>query len=256
MKYAVCVGTNYVGTPYELAGCYNDAVDWMNLLDDNGYEWMTLTDAHATRANILDALTDTVSKARWGGRIVVTFSGHGTWVPDYSGDELDRRDEAWCPDDFQASGLVTDDDLAGIFNRARTGVGILVLSDSCYSGTMTRFAGDYTNKRIRFLPPYLVARDGNLVGDAEAEAAIPLTRTYTNRASLISGSSEDDVSYDAWFGRRANGAFTRAAIDTYRSGMSLAAWHNAIRDRLPSADFPQAPQLVAANSYRKYARAL
>lgn len=255
-KYAVCIGTNYEGTPYQLAGCVNDALDWWALLTNDGYEDTSLLGIEVTRANVIEALTDTVTRARWGDRIVVTYSGHGTWIPDRSGDEADGRDEAWCPDDMQTGGLITDDDLRGIFSQARSGVGILVLSDSCFSGTMTRLLGDEEAKRIRFLPPYLVTRAGDVVPTAEAEATLPLTRTYTDRASLISGCAEPEVSYDAWFGDRPNGAFTRAAIDSYRSGMSLAAWHNAIRDRLPSEDYPQSPQLVPASLYRRYARAL
>lgn len=251
-KYAVCIGTNYEGTPYELAGCLNDALDWSVLLIQQGYTVAALVESEASRARITAALTYAVEQARWGDRIVVTYSGHGTWLPDYSGDEVDRRDEAWVPDDMQTAGLITDDDLAGIFAQARVGVGILVLSDSCYSGTMTRLVRNSSDgaKRARFLPPALTR------ADADIAEGIPLTRTYTDRASLISGSAETEVAYDAWFGSRANGAFTRAALDTYRSGMSLAAWHNAIRDALPSDDFPQSPQMLPASTYRRYARAL
>jgi hypothetical protein len=252
-KYAVVIGTNYEGASYQLSGCVNDAEDWSALLRGEGYSGTTLIGTSATRAAILAALTDTVSRARWGDRIVVTYSGHGTWVPDYDGDEVDGRDEAWCPDDMQTAGLITDDDLASIFGQARTGVGVLVLPDSCFSGTMTRLLGD-ADKRVKYLPPPLTR------ADADIAEGIPLVRTYTERASLISGCAEPEVSYDAWFGtrgsERANGAFTRAAIDAYRHGMSLAAWHNAIRDVLPSGDYPQSPQLVPASAYRRYAKAL
>jgi hypothetical protein len=226
-KYAVVIGTNYEGASYQLSGCVNDAEDWSALLRGEGYSGTTLIGTSATRAAILAALTDTVSRARWGDRIVVTYSGHGTWI--------------------------TDDDLASIFGQARTGVGVLVLPDSCFSGTMTRLLGD-ADKRVKYLPPPLTR------ADADIAEGIPLVRTYTERASLISGCAEPEVSYDAWFGtrgsERANGAFTRAAIDAYRHGMSLAAWHNAIRDVLPSDDYPQTPMLLPASPYRRYAKAL
>lgn len=251
-RYAVTIGTNYEGTPYQLSGCVNDATDWAALLTSENYIGESLTGNYATRSNILGALTDAVAEAGWGDRVVVQYSGHGTNVFDRSGDEIDRRDEAWCPDDMQTSGLVTDDDLYEIFSKARPGVGILVISDSCFSGTMTRFmpaAG-----KPKFLPPNF--RDILPSEAAELEERVPLTRAYTNRASLISGSEETDVSYDAWFGERANGAFTRAAIDSHVRGMSLGNWHKAIRQRLPSSSYPQSPQLLPASLYRRYARAL
>jgi hypothetical protein len=255
-KYAVVIGTNYEGASYQLSGCVNDAYDWTALLATTGHGVTPLIGRDATRSAILAELDKAVTRARWGDRIVVTYSGHGTWVPDYDGDELDGRDEAWCPDDMQTAGLITDDDLSSVFKDARTGVGILVLSDSCFSGTMTRLLGDEAAKGVKFLPPYMVTRAGDVVRTAEAETRLPVSRTYTDQASLISGCAEPEVSYDAWFGRRANGAFTRAAIDAYRQGMSLAAWHNAIRDVLPSGDYPQSPQLVPASPYRRYAKAL
>lgn len=255
-NYGVVIGTNYDRTPYQLAGCLNDAVDWATLLSDAGY-WVTvLLGGEATYNRIASSIQDAVSKARWGDRIVITYSGHGTWVPDRDGDEADRRDEAWCPDDMQTAGVLTDDVLATLLEAKRAGVGALVLSDSCFSGTVTRLL-DTGTSRVRFLPPALLVRDGDLVRDGELEARVAnVSRTYTNAASLISGCAEDEVSYDAWFNGRANGAFTRAAIDAYQPGQSLAAWHNAIRDRLPSPDYQQSPQLLPASLYRRYARAL
>lgn len=255
-RYAIVIGTNYVGTPYSLSGCVNDAEDWATLLSGVGYKVTKLVGSDATGGNIVSAWIDAKARARWGDRIVITYSGHGTWVPDQDGDEVDRRDEAWCPDDFQRSGVLRDDTIAALAGSASAGVGQLVLSDSCFSGTMTRLLNDEASAQVRFLPPALISRTGDLLRDGEAEAALPLTRTYTRRASLISGCAEDEVSYDAWFGGRANGAFTRAAIDAYAPGQTLNAWHTAIRDRLPSEDYPQSPALVPANVYRRYTRAL
>lgn len=256
-RYAVVIGTNYDGAAYQLSGCVNDALDWASLLGGAGYSVKTLIGHEATGDNILGALADVVAMARWGDRVVITYSGHGTWVPDRDGDEIDRRDEAWCPDDFQVAGVLTDDLLSEILFRARVGVGRLLLSDSCYSGTMQRLLHDEQRDRIRFLPPAFISRSGDLLRDGEREVQIAsTTRTYTQGSSLISGCGEDEVSYDAWFGERANGAFTRVAIDAYVPGQSLTAWYAAIRTKLPSTDYPQTPQLQPANWYRRYARAL
>lgn len=253
---AVVVGTNYQGTDYELSGCLNDALDWGALLGGKGYLVTPLLGSAAIRDVIEETLLREVAALGWGDRLVVTYSGHGTYVPDRNGDEVDGYDEAWCPDDMQTAGLITDDTLGSIFDTARTGVGILVLSDSCYSGTMTRFAPDARPGDVRFLHPARIASVPQ-VSSGNEERSEPLRRDYNSRASLVSGSSEWDVSYDAWFGSRANGAFTRAAIDAYQSGMSLSAWHKATVALLASwKQFPQVPQLLAASAYRKYLRAL
>lgn len=252
-RQAVVIGTNYEGASYELSGCVNDAVDWAELLGSEGYAVTSLVAEAATRENIVGALVAAVSVAGRGDRIVVTYSGHGTWLPDTTADEVDGRDEAWCPDNMQSAGLLTDDDLAAIFGSARAGVGMLVLSDSCYSGSVTRLVQPPGS--ARYLSPE-VALGRELPVEVEDEARLPLFRAYTAHASLISGCGEHEVSYDAWFDDRANGAFTRAAIDTCQSGIDLAGWERSIRSVLPSAEYPQSPVLTAANLYRRYTRAL
>ena len=46
------------------------------------------------------------------------------------------------------------------------------------------------------------------------------------------------------FGGRANGALTRTAIDALAASPGTAReWHTLVRKKLPSADYPQTPQL-------------
>lgn len=255
-KYALCVGINYPGTDAQLSGCVNDAVDWKLLLEANGYRVSSLLDGAATRSGILSELRRLVATAGYGDRIVFTYSGHGTWVPDRDGDEIDGRDEAICPTDFRTAGVITDDELARVLGSARTS-GVLFLSDSCHSGTISRFGaltGTPVSRGVpRFYPPHLFT-DVSQERAVEAERAVDASPRKTS--SLISGCDDREYSYDAWFGNRANGAFTRAAIDSFRSGISLNAWFGAIRSVLPSPVYPQSPQLTAASAYRKYTRAI
>ena len=57
-------------------------------------------------------------------------------MPDTSGEEVDRQDETWCLWD----GQLIDDELYLELSRFAAGVRVLVLSDSCHSGTVTRAA--------------------------------------------------------------------------------------------------------------------
>lgn len=251
-KYAVCIGNNYPGSGNDLSGCVNDAYDWGNLLASLGYEVTTIIEA--TKADMVGALTELVARAGFGDRGVFTYSGHGTWVPDRNGDEPDARDEALVPTDFRQGYLLLDDELDIIFRSKRYGAGMLMLSDSCHSGSVSRVFDVSHLGKPRFLPPSQLGRDlpssDDHTVEARADTPAPLN------TSLISGCGDLEYSYDAWFGERANGAFTRAAIDTHQQYSTLNAWFTRIRQALPSDMYPQSPQLTAATSYRKYVRAL
>ncbi len=106
-KLAVCVGNNYPGTNAELNGCVNDAYDWATCLESSGY--LSKVMVEATKKEVLEQLTTMVARATYGDRIVFTYSGHGTWIPDRDGDEADYRDEVLCMADYMQGGLLTKD---------------------------------------------------------------------------------------------------------------------------------------------------
>jgi hypothetical protein len=61
-------------------------------------------------------------------------------VPDLDGDEPDGTDECLCPHDVRKNGPITDDELYESFSSLERGAKLLMISDSCHSGTVTRFA--------------------------------------------------------------------------------------------------------------------
>ena len=83
---------------------------------------------------MLGGLRDAARKLKAGDLFFLSYSGHGGQVPDVSGDEPDKQDETWCLHD----GQLIDDELYLELSRFQKGVRILVLSDSCHSGTVTR----------------------------------------------------------------------------------------------------------------------
>ena len=93
MKKAICVGiNNYPGFGNDLKGCVNDANDWANLLQLNGFEAKVILDGEATRSILLTELDHLITEAGTDDVIVFTYSGHGTNVIDTSGDEADEYD--------------------------------------------------------------------------------------------------------------------------------------------------------------------
>ena len=87
-----------------------------------------------TRAKTLAGIRAAAKSLRAGDLFFLTYSGHGGQVPDVTGDEADKQDETWCLYD----GQLIDDELYFELSRFAAGVRILVLSDSCHSGTVTR----------------------------------------------------------------------------------------------------------------------
>ncbi|MBK5914498.1 caspase family protein [Rhodocyclus purpureus] len=128
----------------DLRGCVNDVRDMAGTLSALAIvpavpaAMRILTDARATRANILDGLKWLVTGAKKGDVLVFYYSGHGSQVVDLSGDDVDHKDETICPHDFASAGMIKDDDLRAIFSTLPAGVNLDVFLDSCHSGTGTR----------------------------------------------------------------------------------------------------------------------
>lgn len=248
-RIAVCVGLNYPGSGGQLAGCVNDAHDWAWALTGAGYDTRTLLEP--TKAQLVAALATLVNNARYGDRIVFTFSGHGSWIPDRDGDEPDARDEVLCCADYRTGGLLVDDELLAIFGARRYGVRALILSDSCHSGTVSRFVGS-PGGTARYLPPGEFLSDDDKARAVQVEGR-PARGAPRKGAVLISGCADAEYSYDAWFDGRPNGAFSYWALRTLGQARNLRGWHAAIRGRLPNHTHPQSPQLTAAPHQRLWA---
>jgi hypothetical protein len=252
-KRALCVGiNNYPGTQNDLSGCVNDAKDWQAALAGKGYAVTLLLDAQATRAGMVAALNGLVQGGADGDDLVFTYSGHGSWLPDDDGDETDQRDEMLCPHDIDAQQYLMDDDLHQIFLAKPPKSRLLFISDSCHSGTVTRMfpaLGDAPKIRPRLLSPAQFVKDPELL---ERVRAVPPAAKATRQkypAVLVSGCKDVEVSYDASFGGRANGALTRVAIDALAANpKSPREWLSLIRKKLPSVDYPQTPQLYGSRT--------
>ena len=78
-KYALVIGiSDYEGTVNDLTYCDDDAVDWRNYLQGQGYTVTTLIDGAATRAAIEAAVATLAAQSIAGNEIVFTYSGHGS----------------------------------------------------------------------------------------------------------------------------------------------------------------------------------
>ena len=239
MKKAVCVGINdYPGVLNDLKGCVNDANDWADLLKEFAFDVQILLDAQSTRDNIKTALRELVSSLKAGDYGVFTYSGHGTYTRDTSGDEPDSYDEAL----YVYDGILLDDELREILDDLNSQASLVFVADSCYSGTVTRVAEDETlYAKPRFVP---------VVG---YNPLFPVKRHLLAETEmlelLLTGCSDEELSYDAYINGRYNGAMSRYAIDAIRANREATfnEFYTALRQALPSKDYPQTPQLEGSD---------
>ena len=146
----------------------------------------------------------------------VTYSGHGGQVPDTNGDEDDRMDETWVLYDRQ----LVDDELHLLYSKFKSGVRILVVSDSCHSGTVTRATPPWeaAQPAVRAMPgavgvaTYRANKklyDGIQKANVGSESAVVKASVL-----LISGCQDNQVSLD---GSR-NGLFTETMKKVWNNG--------------------------------------
>jgi len=265
-KHALCIGINdYPGTGSDLAGCVNDANDWATVLGKRGFSVQRLRDRQATGKAMRNAIGATVTGAKPGDIVLVQYSGHGSFVPDENGDEPDGTDECLCPYDIQTNGPITDDELFDLYGAHQQGVKILMISDSCHSGSVAKFAPITTpptmkgkaapQRKVRFLPPsvFLTRTEAAKLGVRRAMRASSPPGRYA--ALLMAGCQDTEYSYDAYFQGRPNGAFSFVALralSTLPANATYAAWFKAIRTALPSQQYPQTPNLYGSQSMKRW----
>jgi len=260
MKNSLHIGiNNYPGTGMDLSGCVNDANDWQNTLKDKGFKTKIILDSECTKANVIDAIQELIDNTGPDDIGVITYSGHGTWVPDVSGDESDGRDEALALYDVKTAGPLLDDTLVEIFRTRGYSARIIFISDSCHSGTVSRSVNfldeEGSDTSIpRYMPPEVFLDDDMLFHAKKVENIKPICPPESP-ALLMSGCKDTEYSYDARFKGKPNGAFTYVALkelkelsadDTYQ------IWFQKIKKTLPHQRYPQTPQLQATKSQKNW----
>lgn len=246
---------HYAGWSGDLNACEADAEDMLALAESQKYEGKLLLTKAATRAAVQDEIRHVAEVLQPGDIFFLTYSGHGGQLPDRNGDEDDDLDETWCLYD----GELVDDTLHTLFGRFRAGVRILMLSDSCHSGSVSKDQLDALQEEYaalrRYDPitgapvgpkfrgmPYDVMRATYLANrkeyDAELVAADPKARENVKaRVRLISGCQDDQLSSDGPF----NGVFTSRLKRVWKGGAfegDYKAFHEAIVARMPKVQTP------------------
>lgn len=268
--YSLHIGLNrvdpgaYGGWDGKLSGCVNDANSMLRLATAAGFEPTQLLDAAATSEAVITAMGALARKAKAGDLVLFTYSGHGGQVADIDGDEPDGKDETWVLFDRQ----VVDDELRSMYAQFQEGVRVLVLSDSCHSGSVVRNdARDAELQRGREtelgvergartgppvpLPPAAVARvmprgvaekdDKARRSTYEYVQSLAGSTTDADVAAsvlLISGCQDKQYSYDGPVNGEFTGTLLRVWDEGAYAGGGYAAFHEAIRSQMSENQQP------------------
>ena len=268
----------YGGWHGSLAACEFDANDMAAVAKARGMKSTLLLTKKGTRARVLAAMRQAAKRLVSGDLFFLSYSGHGGQVPDVTGEEADKQDETWCLYD----GQLIDDELYYELSRFASGVRILVLSDSCHSGTVTRAMppqcdGGLSTGRSKMMPLAVgirtyrehqtfydkVQRDvaeaaGKVSPDPDSMLAhlavsprlTAIAKQFKPSVILISGCQDNQTSMDGDH----NGAFTEQLLKVWNHGGyrgNYAKFHAAIKARLPAS---QTPNLFTLGTAARFAR--
>ncbi len=209
-----------------------------------------------TRAAILAAMSDLREASAPGDTILFYFSGHGSQMPDTSGDEQGGHDQIFLPADARnwtaalgaVENAILDDELRmwakSVLDRE---VKLVAIIDACHSGTGFRALGE-TTAQARYIAPEALGVPS--IGDVD-EVAPDVTASPLNGEFVFLYSSQSDqrsFEYpldDAEDPANWYGDFTRNLVNVLQQSgeMSYGQWLQATRDgmRKASATATQTP---------------
>jgi hypothetical protein len=211
-----------------------------------GYDSVKLLlTSEATSANVFKAISQAADVLVAGDIFLYTYSGHGGQIPDANGDENDQLDETWCLYDR----MMVDDEIYRMLGLFKEGVRILVISDSCHSGTVVRFnLGNFSpvtengeTIEFRIVPPDILdsvySSNQNLY-DA-IQWSTPRDTVESVRASviLISGCLDNQLSADGFN----NGRFTSRLLTVWNNGVFQGTYESFWKTILSAMPRDQSP---------------
>lgn len=248
---------HYQGWSGPLRACEADANDMLCVATARGFSPKSLLTSAATRSSVASEISAAASALSSGDIFMLSYSGHGGQLPDKNGDETDLQDETWCLYD----GQLVDDEIYAMLGKFQAGVRILVLSDSCHSGTVIKSAyytarsafsyhSDPGNVTVYRMMPSDIAFGTYNANKAMYDQILSDEFVANSRSRvaasllLISGCQDNQLSADGTF----NGLFTGTLLRTWANGAFSGSYRDlwdAIVKKMPP---DQTPNLYSAGA--------
>lgn len=214
---------HYEGWDGELIACEFDAKDMQAIAQAKGFKSTLLLTKAATYAKVTQAIGQAATQLKAGDILLLTYSGHGGQLPDMKSEEADKLDETWVLYDRQ----LVDDELYYLWSLFQPGVRILMLSDSCHSGTISKMStykalckefSPNIQPRFRALPRDIQQKTyqahRNLYDDTIKSYPQGDKVKISASVLLISGCLDNQLSSDG----DKNGLFTNSLLKVWNQG--------------------------------------
>lgn len=233
MKKALVVGINYYNTECELYGCINDSINLANFLINRGYEVVSLiegTNNEPTRDNIINELNKLITSD--ATKLFFSYSGHGTYIQDISGDEKDGKDE--CIVDVNSK-LIVDDEFNNILLQVRSNQTMFCIMDSCHSGTVLDLCYNYNI-------------NNSMIEDSLSDS------NFKGEIVMLSGCLDNQYSADTIINNQPQGALTGTFLNIYPK-LEKCTYLDLIceiRKKLKKDGYDQIPNLSSSKYINLY----
>lgn len=212
---------HYPGWDSPLNSPEKDVETMAKIAKSRGFEISRLKSEQATRKAVIEAFMNAASELSAGDFFLVTYSGHGGRVRDVTGEEDDGKDDTWCLYD----GQLLDDELHVLFAEFAEGVRVLLIADSCHSGTLLKgdsdpsedgeVDDDFVIPRAMPISAAAATFNSNRSFYTEIQDNLPSPRPEIKASvRLLAGCQEDELSY----GSDEIGRFTWAINDLIKDG--------------------------------------
>lgn len=197
--HSLHIGLNYInpmsyrGSNGHLPSPINDAKAMERIARFSNFSNIrVLFDEEATLDRVVTEMGELAQNSSPGDLVLISFSGHGGWVPDRDGDETDKKDETWALYD----GQLRDDKIFEILQEFEEDVRIALISDSCHSGTIFR--------NIRDTMPPSRSKEKRAADAEQVKATV----------QLLAGCPEEETA----FAGPELSAFTEALVSIWNEG--------------------------------------
>ena len=235
MARVLLIANQYANLPqYSLYGCFNDIdnIKTRFLKMNPSAEIIVMKDnlpvtspLFPTRQNIITQFTALCTSPK--SKLFFYYSGHGTSITDYNGDEQSiklstngnqvfkiesmNQDSCMVSNDITYLNIITDDELCIILQKLKSSQTLYAFMDSCNSGTgmdlcyvnMCQYSSNFTSTTLKSLQEETLKK----CSIVKANYPIKLNNVKGN-VILISGTRDNSYSYEGTINNIESGYFT------------------------------------------------
>ncbi|MBI3410207.1 MAG: caspase family protein [Planctomycetes bacterium] len=212
---ALCIGLNHVDSNWyqhwdgAMRSGENDMKVMAEIAESQHFQTKRLPTTKATRQCVLHEIENAANALKPGDIFLLTFAGHGNSRPELTqGLNCDALDKSWCLYD----GELLHNELAAKWPKFNPKVRIVVISESCFSGTITKFrecaamltatAGTLEAAQRwqkAFEPLFSLPKDGPLNPASSPVAAMPSSvskAVYKQKRAFFEAIAKSTPSYE------------------------------------------------------------